>query len=57
MASDVLSRSVASESATPWTAARQDPLSMGILQATPPKGLTARRREAKEKLHSEPQSR
>ena len=30
---DVLSRSVVSDSATPWTVARQAPLSMGILQA------------------------
>ena len=29
----VLSRSVASPSATPWTVARQAPLSMGILKA------------------------
>ena len=29
----VLSRSVVSDSATPWTVARQAPLSMGILQA------------------------
>ena len=30
----LLSHSVVSDSATPWTAARQAPLSMGILQAT-----------------------
>ena len=30
----VLSRSVVSDSATPWTVARQAPLSMGILQAS-----------------------
>ena len=29
----VLSRSVVSDSVTPWTAARQSPLSLGILQA------------------------
>ena len=48
----VLSRSVVSDSATPWTIARQAPLSMGILQArilecvfiltpsAPPQGFT-----------------
>ena len=32
----VLSHSVMSDSATPWTAARQAPLSMGILSCPPP---------------------